>query len=142
MGFVSKERNFDMVGLGCGCCLGVILLAFAPRIALIVMYFMDYLAVYETRLWPFLGFFLMPCTTIGYCVSMNELGSVSDWGLVLVIICIVLDLGAASGTTANAAKPKKTTNITIDPRMLNQMIDRTRETRDMIDKQIKKDFHK
>ena len=83
--------------MGCGCCLGAIIAMFAPRIVLIVMWLCNYLAVYDTRLWPILGFLFMPCTTVGYAISMNEIGSVSDWGIVVLIICVFVDLSYAKG---------------------------------------------
>jgi cytochrome b561 len=50
---------------------------------------------YQTILWPLLGFFFMPYTTLAYMAAMvNNNHQLSNGWLVLVIIAIVLDLGA------------------------------------------------
>ena len=49
-----------------------------PRFAiLLVVLFSDYIgSAYETTLWPVLGFFFMPLTTLSYAFAMNSNGSV------------------------------------------------------------------
>ena len=81
-----------------GCIFLILLLSF-PRIVLIVMYMTDYLAVYEATIWLVLGFLFMPCTTIGYAVSMNEIGSVSSWGILLIFVCILIDMMSDASST-------------------------------------------
>ena len=66
-----------------------------PRIAiLLVVLFSDYIGrAYETTLWPLLGFFFMPLTTLSYAFAMNSNGAVDGMYLVLVVVTVLLDLG-------------------------------------------------
>jgi hypothetical protein len=77
------------------CLLGCLALS-APRfVFLLVFLFTDYLSrAYETTIWPFLGFFFLPLTTLAYAGAMNENGGQIDgiW-LVLVILAVAVDLG-------------------------------------------------
>lgn len=66
-----------------------------PRFAiLLVVIFSDYIGrAYETTLWPVLGFFFMPLTTLSYAFAINDNGSVEGMHLVLVVVAVLLDLG-------------------------------------------------
>ena len=66
-----------------------------PRFAIIlVVIFSDYIGrAYETTLWPVLGFFFMPLTTLSYAFAINDNGSVEGMHLALVVITVLLDLG-------------------------------------------------
>lgn len=77
-----------------GCCV-LLLIAFGiPRIALALLYFNHYLSsAYQTCLWPLLGFFLMPWTTIAFAICQNEMHGVQGWGVGLLILGVVLDVG-------------------------------------------------
>jgi len=71
-----------------------------PRFILFVMWvFSHYLNVFQTAMWPILGFVFMPFTTVGYAIVMNEFGSMTPGGIVLMIIAVMLDLGAHSSST-------------------------------------------
>jgi hypothetical protein len=77
-------------------CLLALLALITPRFIMVVLWlFTNYLSrAFETFLWPLLGFFFLPTTTIAYAVAQNELdGAVKGWGLVLVILGIAIDLG-------------------------------------------------
>lgn len=79
------------------CCL-LAVAAFFPRLALIVMWLGGYGGrAFETLLWPFLGFFLMPFTTCAYAIGMNESGGFQGWTLLLLIVGIAFDLGHLGG---------------------------------------------
>jgi hypothetical protein len=56
----------------------------APRFAIVlVVVFSDYIGrAYETVLWPLLGFFFMPLTTLAYAWAINSRGSVEGFQLV------------------------------------------------------------
>ena len=78
------------------CLLGC-LAAFMPRLVLAVLFiFTNYLGTaYQTVLWPLLGFFLMPYTTLAYAWAWHfGDGSVSGFGLVVVVLAALIDLGA------------------------------------------------
>jgi cytochrome b561 len=79
------------------CCLVILALLF-PRFVLIVMALAGHLSTaYETYIWPLLGFFIMPYTTCAYAIAMNEAGGVKGWGLVIVIVAVLLDIGGHGG---------------------------------------------
>ena len=66
-----------------------------PRLAiLLVVIFSNYIGhAYHTILWPFLGFLLMPLTTLAYAWAINSRGSVVGIHLVVVVIAVLIDLG-------------------------------------------------
>ena len=80
-------------------CLIAILALLVPRFTIIVLALMsDYLSrAYTTFLWPLLGFFFMPYTTLAYALAMNENGSVTGVYLVVLIIAVLVDLGSMGG---------------------------------------------
>ncbi len=76
-------------------CVIVLLLMGLPRVALLVTWlFSTYLdRAFVTNLWPFLGFFLAPLTTLAWAFAMNTWGKVEGPGLALVVVALVVDLG-------------------------------------------------
>ncbi len=82
-----------------GCCFGLLLAAGIPRIALILVWLSGKSAsLFDTRLWPLLGFFFLPYTTCGYCIAEYYFkGPSAGWGLAVVIIGVLLDLGSHGG---------------------------------------------
>jgi hypothetical protein len=80
-------------------CLLAILALITPRFVLVIMWlFTDYLArAYDSFIWPTLGFFLLPATTIMYAIAENEFDGVRGWGLVLVILGVLVDIGVLGG---------------------------------------------
>jgi hypothetical protein len=81
-----------------GCLLILAVLAI-PRVVMVVLWlFGDYLSTaYGTWVWPLLGFFFLPTTTLAYAVAQNRYGGVEGVGLVLVILGVLVDLGAIGG---------------------------------------------
>jgi hypothetical protein len=81
-----------------GCLIGLVVLA-VPRLVMVVLWlFSDYLSqAFGTWVWPFLGFFFLPTTTLAYAVAQNRYDGLRGVGLVLVILGVVLDLGALGG---------------------------------------------
>jgi len=84
-------------------CLVGCLALFFPRLAIIlVVIFSDYIGqAYQTVLWPLLGFFFMPLTTLAYALAINENGSVSGLYLAGVIVAVLIDLGIIGGNAGN-----------------------------------------
>ena len=76
---------------------------FTPRVAIVlVVIFSNYLGdAYQTLLWPLLGFFFMPLTTLAYAWAINANGSVSGIYLVAVILAVLIDLGIIGGGASN-----------------------------------------
>ncbi|MHC4470182.1 MAG: hypothetical protein ACYS99_04395 [Planctomycetota bacterium] len=82
------------------CLVGCLALV-APRVALVLVWlFGDYLErVYETAIWPILGFLFMPVTTLAYAWAwhIEPQGYVKGVGLVVVVIAVLMDLGIIGG---------------------------------------------
>jgi hypothetical protein len=77
-------------------CLLLIFAVFSPRLvlALIAIFTHWFSAAFNTMLWPILGFFFMPYTTLAYMAAMlNNNHSVSGVWLLLLIVAVLIDLG-------------------------------------------------
>jgi hypothetical protein len=88
-----------------GCLIAVFSLL-TPRIVLLVLWLTNYLdAAYTTWIWPTLGFFFLPTTTIAYALAVNEFSSspnvgdieLSAAGVIVIVIGVLIDLGALGG---------------------------------------------
>lgn len=94
-----------------GCCLGLLLLGGAPRIALILWWFVDPARIYAAFhgwsttvgsftapvwIWPLMGLLLLPWTTIAY-VFVSP-GGITPLEWVVLAIAVVLDLSAYGGS--------------------------------------------
>jgi hypothetical protein len=76
------------------CILSIFALAFPRLVLFLVFFFSDYLSrAYQTMLWPLLGFFFMPLTTLAYAWAINSGGSVQGLYLVVVVLAVLMDLG-------------------------------------------------
>ena len=74
--------------------LGCLALAMPRFTIVLVVIFSDYIGrAYETTLWPLLGFFFMPLTTLAYAWAIHSNGDVSGFALVVVVIAVLFDLG-------------------------------------------------
>ncbi len=71
----------------------------APRgVIVLVWLFSDYLGrAYETVLWPLLGFFFMPVTTLAYAWGINTNATITGIYLVVVVVAVLMDLGMVGG---------------------------------------------
>ena len=96
------------------CLVGLLALVF-PRLAIVlVVIFSDYLgAAYQTWVWPLLGFFFMPLTTLAYAWAMTSHGTVSGLPLVVVIIAAFIDLGIIGGG-ASHPRSRRILGIRVD----------------------------
>lgn len=86
-------------------CLVAGLAFFFPRVAIILIaIFSNYLsAAYSTVLWPILGFFFMPYTTLVYAWAHNSTGGqISGLYIVAIVVAVLADLGAIGGSGASA----------------------------------------
>ena len=83
---------------------------FFPRIVIVLVWlFSDWLeAAYTTWLWPVLGFFFLPLTTLAYAAAwhMQPSGSVSGLGVALIVVAVLIDIGMIGGG-AHGAKSRK-----------------------------------
>src|SRR5690606_7248304 len=80
-------------------CLLAILALLTPRIVIVLVWlFSDYLGnAYQTVLWPLLGFFFLPLTTLAYAFAINSNGSVTGMYAVLMVVAVLIDLGSFGG---------------------------------------------
>jgi hypothetical protein len=80
-------------------CLAVLLAFALPRFVMVVLWlFSDYLShAYGTWLWPLLGFFFLPTTTLAYAIAQNSFDGLRGIGLVIVIVGVLVDLGVIGG---------------------------------------------
>lgn len=80
--------------------MGCLLPCLAVLMPRVVMFFISLLTnwfqqAYNTVLWPLLGFFFMPYTTLAYMAAMlNNHHTLDNGWLVLVIVAAIVDLGA------------------------------------------------
>jgi hypothetical protein len=88
-------------------CLVVILAFLCPRIVLLCLWlFTKFPAdAFAGRLWPVIGFFLMPYTTLAYMGAKIWAGGLdTGWGIVLMIAGIAIDLGVLRGSRSGDSK--------------------------------------
>lgn len=87
-------------------CLLILMGLFIPRVTLFFLWLLtSYLnRAYETHLWPLLGFFFLPYTTLAYAISMNEGGALKGFWLVLFVLGILLDFGVIGGASQSRRK--------------------------------------
>ena len=89
-----------------GCFAGCFAVMF-PRFVLFIMFLTsNYIGrAYDTNLWPVLGFFFMPLTTIAYAWAVNTNGTVTGIYLVVVVIAVLMDLGS-NGSGAHQGRKR------------------------------------
>lgn len=84
------------------CLVGCLALGF-PRIALFLVWLFGdfyFTRAYGSFIWPLLGFFFLPLTTLAFAFGMNSLGppgEVTPFGWLLVIVGLAGDLGLWRG---------------------------------------------
>ena len=79
--------------LGCGCLLAMVA-AFAPRLVIILAWlFSDrWDLVWDSWIWPLLGFIFLPYTTIMYVLVWNIATGVSGWDWLWIGLGVMLDI--------------------------------------------------
>ena len=78
-----------------------------PRVViLLVAIFTRYLqTAYDNALWPILGFFFLPTTTLAYAWAMNSNNrNVNGIYLVVVVLAVLIDLGLLGGGASSRHK--------------------------------------
>ena len=82
-----------------GCILPIISL-FMPRVVLFFIWLLTnwFSLAFKTALWPLLGFFFMPYTTLAYLAAMLNGGQITLFWLIILIIAILWDLGGQGGS--------------------------------------------
>jgi hypothetical protein len=90
-----QKGSANGYGLPIGCL--VVLFAFiSPRLALFALWlFSDLLSrAFESWFVPFLGFFLLPWTTLAYAAMWDSSNRVSGFEWFVVILAFLIDLGS------------------------------------------------
>ena len=70
---------------------------FAPRFVIVLLWLLSswFDGVFDTRLWPILGFFFLPFTLLWYSVVMNWFdGQWLWWQVIILVIAVLSDLGS------------------------------------------------
>ena len=77
-----------------GCFTGFLALA-VPRFVMFLLWiFSDYLSrAYDGWFLPLIGFFVLPTSTLAYAIAQHETGGLRSWGLALVVIAVLIDIG-------------------------------------------------
>ena len=91
-------------------CLFGCLAVFFPRLALVLLWLFGggyVMRAFDHVLFPLLGFFFLPLTTIAYVFSMNSLapaGDVPPLGWILIALAGLSDLGLLGGGAYDARR--------------------------------------
>ena len=84
------------------CCLITVLMFLGPRAALGLWWLFDmawFSRVYDTFIWPFLGWLFLPFTTliVSLIYKFDPVTGVNGWNWLWVILAIVTDIAMYSG---------------------------------------------
>ena len=78
------------------CFVAVIALLF-PRVLIAVLWFFTdwFNGVFNTLLWPVLGFIFLPVTMLWYSVVINQYGGQwSNVNIIIMVVAVVIDMGS------------------------------------------------
>ena len=90
-------------------CIFFLLALITPRLVLFFIWLLtDYFSrSYATLIWPLLGFFFMPYTTLAYMAAMlNNNHQLAGGWVVLLIVAVVVDLGHIGGGRQYATRKR------------------------------------
>ena len=85
-------------------CLLALVALLSPRILMVVLWFFTswFNGVFQTVLWPLLGFLFLPVTTLWYSVVANNYGG--QWtilNIIAMVLAITIDMGLWRGGYKN-----------------------------------------
>ena len=77
-----------------------------PRVVIVLLViFTDYIGrAFDSVLWPLLGFFFMPTTTLAWAWAENTRGSVGGVHALIVVLAVLLDLGFIGSGRSSLAR--------------------------------------
>lgn len=81
------------------CILALLGLLF-PRVLMIILWFFTdwFTGVFDTLLWPILGFLFLPVTTLWYSYVINRSGGEwSTFNIVVMVVAVLIDMGSWGG---------------------------------------------
>ncbi|HZV67932.1 MAG TPA: hypothetical protein VFG10_00220 [Saprospiraceae bacterium] len=81
-------------------CIVVAVALFFPRILIAVLWFFTswFIGVFDSILWPLLGFIFLPVTMLWYSVVIKQYGG--QWttvNIIIMVIAVVIDMGSWGG---------------------------------------------
>jgi hypothetical protein len=81
-------------------CLLALLALITPRVVIVLLWVLTtwFVGVFDTILWPILGFIFMPATLLWYSAVVNWYGG--EWGtmqIIVAVIAVAIDLSPAGG---------------------------------------------
>lgn len=79
-------------------CLAVALALIAPRLTIIVLWLLThwFRGIFDSVLWPILGFIFMPMTLLWYTAVQHWFGGAwTFWPIVGVVIAVLIDISPA-----------------------------------------------
>ena len=87
------------------CLIGCLALSM-PRLAIVLLViFSDYIGhAFDSLLWPLLGFFFLPTSTLAYAFAINHGGGLDVIYLALFIIAILIDVGIIGGNARHGQR--------------------------------------
>lgn len=81
------------------CALGLVALLF-PRVLIVILWFFTewFSGVFDTLLWPILGFLFLPITMLWYSVVINNYaGQWTTVNIIVMVIAVLFDMGSWGG---------------------------------------------
>jgi hypothetical protein len=87
-------------------CLLTLLALLTPRLVIAVLWFFTtwFQGVFNTLLWPVLGFIFLPTTLLWYTAVQHWFGGVwSLWPVVGIVLALIIDLSPARGARRREA---------------------------------------
>jgi hypothetical protein len=88
-------------------CLLAAIALFFPRILMAILWFFTdwFSGVFDSLLWPVLGFIFLPVTTLWYSVVINNFaGQWTTTNIIVMVIAVVIDMGSWGGGYKNRRK--------------------------------------
>jgi hypothetical protein len=80
-----------------------------PRVVIAFLWlFTNYLErAFDSFLWPLLGFFFLPTTTLAWAWAENTRGEIAGVHAVVVVLAVLLDLGVIGGGRSSLANRRR-----------------------------------
>ncbi|HEX9235702.1 MAG TPA: hypothetical protein VF972_05440 [Actinomycetota bacterium] len=80
-------------------CLVALFGLITPRVIMVILWlFTDYMSrAFGSFVWPTVGFFFLPTTTLAYAVAQNSFHGLHGVGLLIFVVGILLDFGLLGG---------------------------------------------
>ena len=89
-------------------CLVAILALAAPRLVVLVLWFLTgwFRGLFDTLLWPVLGFIFLPTTLLWYSAVLRWFGGEwSLWPVAGLVVALILDISPSSGRRRREERP-------------------------------------